>query len=72
MVGLVPTIHGVIFSRIQLPAASTRHDKSPRIVLIVSGIMVPPWLRGPSGEPTRPRASRSFSRILPDNCPICW
>jgi hypothetical protein len=72
MVGLVPTIRGFIFSRNQLPVACTLHDKSPRIALIVSGIMVPPWLRGPSGELTRPGASRSFSRILPDNCPICW
>jgi hypothetical protein len=35
----------------------------PHIVSTVSGMMVPSWLRGPRGVPTRDGASRSFSRM---------
>ena len=35
----------------------------PHIVSTVSGMMVPSWLRGPRGVPTRNGASRSFSRM---------
>ena len=35
----------------------------PHMVSTVSGMMVPSWLRGPCGDPTRDGASRSFSRI---------
>jgi hypothetical protein len=35
----------------------------PHIVSTVSGMMVPSWLRGPRGDPTRDGASRSFSRM---------
>jgi hypothetical protein len=35
----------------------------PHMVSMVSGMMVPSWFRGPRGEPTRPGANRSFSRI---------
>ena len=35
----------------------------PHIVSIVSGMIVPSWLRGPRGAPTRAGASRSCSRI---------
>ncbi len=36
---------------------------APHMVSTASGTMVPPWLRGPRGEPTRDGASRPFSRI---------
>jgi hypothetical protein len=39
------------------------HKIGAHMVSTVSGMMVPSWLRGPRGEPTRPGASRSFSRI---------
>jgi len=35
----------------------------PHIVSTVAGMMVPSWLHGPRGDPTREGASRSFSRI---------
>src|SRR5690349_22505167 len=35
----------------------------PHIVSTVFGMMVPSWLRGPRGDPTRDGASRSLSRI---------
>ena len=35
----------------------------PHIVSIVSGMMVPSWVRGPRGEPAREGASRPCSRI---------
>jgi hypothetical protein len=35
----------------------------PHILSTASGMMVPSWLRGPRGSPTRPGASRAFSRI---------
>jgi hypothetical protein len=35
----------------------------PQRVSTVSGMMVPSWLRGPRGEPTRDGASRPCSRI---------
>ena len=35
----------------------------PHIVSTVSGMIVPSWLRGPRGAPTREGASRPFSRI---------
>jgi hypothetical protein len=35
----------------------------PHMVSIVSGMIVPSWLRGPRGAPVRDGARRSFSRI---------
>jgi hypothetical protein len=35
----------------------------PHIASTVSGMMVPSWLRGPRGEPTRVGASKLFCRI---------
>src|SRR3954471_18329801 len=35
----------------------------PHIVSTVAGMMVPSWLRGPRGAPTREGASRLFSRM---------
>src|SRR5690242_7201245 len=35
----------------------------PQIVSTVAGMMVPSWLRGPRGAPTRDGASRSCCRI---------
>ena len=36
---------------------------APDIVSTVSGMMVPSWLRGPRGAPTREGASRLFARM---------
>src|SRR4051794_26378204 len=35
----------------------------PHIVSTVAGMMVPSWLRGPRGAPTREGASRLFARM---------
>ncbi len=35
----------------------------PHILSMVSGMIVPSWLRGPRGEPVRVAADRPFSRM---------
>ena len=47
----------------RLAFASDCHRSVPHIASTVSGMMVPSWLRGPRGEPTRVGASKLFCRI---------
>jgi hypothetical protein len=44
-------------------ARECRCQIGAHMVSMVSGMMVPSWVRGPRGEPTRPAANRSFARI---------
>jgi hypothetical protein len=46
-----------------LAAGSPRMRVEPHIMSTVSGMMVPSWLRGRRGEPTRVGASRLLRRI---------